>query len=404
MSPPGLPRNGLVALYDPYRDTYGRNVLTSGYQYFDMGIAGLTRSDATGGYWQFLESATDDFHRIVWPTAAVAAGVGFMFSLRVRAVGVTQFMIRVVRGSDPFESAIFNLSTGAVTSCHANLTASITDAGGGEFICTVYVKPTASAVGSIQFGKEVRSTYLGTAGQGFVVGFPQLNLGSTLFPYAAPSGAPGTLQTLTDYSGHSNTGTLGASTDVGADDPSFTGTSLLFGGDDYVVTTVTPAKLDANLPMTMLAVFKVPAFTGATQRVVSFSNVSGLAPAYNGRALLFKSSDNLKLSAHSYASSDIFSSQTVTAGDIIVGAMRYDGSKQSVFVNGVKYDEKDAPSVTLHADSNLRLGRSQDLSGFFTNSDIHLCAVWQQSLSEPEMMRVYLYLKSLMAGRGVTVA
>lgn len=40
---------------------------------------------------------------------------------------------------------------------------------------------------------------------------------------------------LLDYSGHRNHGTLGATDEVGADDPAWTGKSLLFDGvDDYV--------------------------------------------------------------------------------------------------------------------------------------------------------------------------
>ncbi len=34
MANQGLPRNGLVALYDPYRDTYGRNILPAGSENF----------------------------------------------------------------------------------------------------------------------------------------------------------------------------------------------------------------------------------------------------------------------------------------------------------------------------------------------------------------------------------
>ena len=33
----GLPRNGLVALYDPWRDTYGRNILPVGSENFVTG-------------------------------------------------------------------------------------------------------------------------------------------------------------------------------------------------------------------------------------------------------------------------------------------------------------------------------------------------------------------------------
>jgi len=116
---------------------------------------------------------------------------------------------------------------------------------------------------------------------------PQLNLGPTLFPYSAPVGAPGTLQVGTDYSGHGNHLTLGATTGVSTDDPAYTGTAWSFDGGDFLLTPDL-----GNGDITAYTVFKVnETITGLYPGIWARNNVAlDYAASSNGIDFVYRDS------------------------------------------------------------------------------------------------------------------
>ncbi len=69
----------------------------------------------------------------------------------------------------------------------------------------------------------------------------------------------GEAQTLTDYSGHGNHGTLGATDSASTDDPAWTGNSLQFDGVDDIVNI---NGVHTGTEKSAVAVFRRTALTG----------------------------------------------------------------------------------------------------------------------------------------------
>lgn len=227
----GLPRNGLVALYDPYRDTYGRNILPAGSEDF---VTGWTKQ---GG-------ATIT----VTPNQPDPDG------------GNNAYRI-CCEGNGTREDCTVYEAQGVSTAPHSTLVFSVwakTLSGSAIAENTqLEAKPIPSDWSRISLGfPDTAWSYSGfattTVGGTFdiLVYQPQINLG-TLYPYALPQGLP---QSLTDYTGHANNAQLGSTAGADTNDPAYSGQGLTFGTDDY--GKVTSSAFDDMAQFTCITVCK----------------------------------------------------------------------------------------------------------------------------------------------------
>ena len=215
----GLPRNGLIALYDPWRDLYGRNILPVGSENFVTGwfdFLGATctitagQPDPDGGNNAVRIQSSGGAAREKWEITNLipvsnphTAG----FSLKMK----------VLSGNAQFSGALF-YGTSKTTNTWETITYKGTFAYGQE---TLRIG-CASAEDSLDV----------------LVYQPQINLGA-LYPYSPPAGLP---QSLTDYTGHANNAQFGSTAGADTNDPKFNGVALVGDGvDDYAVVPLASA-------------------------------------------------------------------------------------------------------------------------------------------------------------------
>lgn len=199
--PSVLPRNGLVALYDPYRDTYGKNCLPVGM----VDCSAFSKYGVTVSGETMLETATTEEH-VAARFSSVASPTTYGWGVEIKPNGRTRVIMSIGAISDKY--AIFDLTgAGSVINTAYGATASIQALSDGYYRCSVSGVPseanTGLLVGTMPDGATQidEKIFGGDITKGLYVRNPQLNLGSTLFPYATPSGAPDTLQVVRDRSG-----------------------------------------------------------------------------------------------------------------------------------------------------------------------------------------------------------
>jgi hypothetical protein len=396
--PSGLPRNGLVGLYDPYRDTYGRNVLPVGAEDFAFGhgwykgvtyIGSGTAPDVT------ITSLGNGRYRLTAPADGTAT--------------VTMRWLLELKWPVTGSPSVFSI---------------MGKANAGSPKITFY-KPGGTAITPLSFpsteGAMTRNFLStdGTAGTGFAcicaesataaldveVAFPQFNLGSTLFPYSAPSGVPSTLQTGTDYSGNGNHLTLGATTNASTDDPAYTGTAWSFDGGDYL-----KAADSATLDVGQFSVIGVA-------KIAPSANVSALwdkslsTGTTVGCGAIFRTSDPYFV-LYTYDTSLHRTGGTVAnvrddAWHTIGGTMR--SGAQAIYVDGVKV----ASDTLVYAEDSVQnsypivvFAQNSGYGptpGTFSTGSLAFLAIWNRALASSEYLRAYQNIKGLMAQRGITL-
>jgi len=210
------------------------------------------------------------------------------------------------------------------------------------------------------------------------------------------------LQTATDYSGRGNHATYGATTGASTDDPTNTGTAWSFDGGDFLTRTAIPAS---TMPFPSLAiVFKTPA-SWANGALFSTQGLNGsgfgIRGNGNGKLLL-----NVKPSAgNSYYF--IMNSVSANTWHSVVFAH---GPAPMLALDGVVKSSytvaEGSPLVAISEHSSLEIGKGQVgmASVTYCTSEIGLVALYGRTLILAEITRSYLYLKGLMASRGVTLA
>jgi len=407
----GLPRNGLVALYDPYRDTYGRNVVSTGDPWYTA--TGLTvtndQPDSAGGttgqLW--METATTGGHyRFAVAGQTCVAGSKYVFSVDVKPAGRTQVRMYNWHNDATKGYTAYSLEgSGSVLTNYAGNTGhvgTIVALGNGWYRLThTFTADTTADYRFWLMGYSSDINYAGDANKGFYVSMWQKYF-DKLFPYSPPAGAPGTLQTSLDYSGNGNHLTLGATTSASTDDPAFTGTAWSFDGGDFLTRTAIPAS---TMPFPSLAiVFKTPA-SWANGALFSTQGLNGsgfgIRGNGNGKLLL-----NVKPSAgNSYYF--IMNSVSANTWHSVVFAH---GPAPMLALDGVVKSSytvaEGSPLVAISEHSSLEIGKGQVgmASVTYCTSEIGLVALYGRTLILAEITRSYLYLKGLMASRGVTLA
>ena len=205
----GLPKNGLVALYDPYRDTYGRNILPVGSDGFVTRwvspnvTANASAPDADG--WRTIDFTvpSPNYYRLELPS--IQNTIATVGSMEAYIVSGTKVDI----------------------------------ANAGDIAYTLTTTPTKYAFNTTYSGGGAYLGFYFNSGNSTIKArFPQINLGA-LYPYSPPAGLP---QSLTDYTGHANNAQLGSTAGADTNDPKYNGVALVGDGvDDYAVVPLASA-------------------------------------------------------------------------------------------------------------------------------------------------------------------
>lgn len=392
--PSGLPLNGLVGLWDPYRDTYGRNFLPVGSETFTIGSGWFKESGAEsitveGGYPD--PDGGNNAYRITVVTNGVTkilirldsiprpAYVTHSFGMQIKAVSVPEGNpLYVTIGGNKIAGGLVTGDWGFRYCQHMYTTDSITY-GGVELNA---VPPSGQTV--------VFDAY-----------HPQLNLGSTLFPYSAPAGEPGTLQTSLDYSGNGNHMTLGADTNVSTDDPAYTGTAWQFDGGDYM-TAGRPAQLEVAQPWWGFGVYYINQ-SGVYECLVSKASTSNASGGY-GFIVNKTPEDKIRLSIYR---SDTTRIETNTASSVSTGWhwISYGWDEASIIIDA-DLGNTGATEMTTYAPDvthRLTFGAYSFTPLYFFTGSIALAGFYSRFPSLSERTRIALYVKSLMAQRGITL-
>lgn len=246
------------------------------------------------------------------------------------------------------------------------------------------------------------------------LGLPRSGLVLLADPYRDAYGLDATaraaLQTGVDYSGRGNTLTFGATTEASTDDPVNTGTAWSFDGGDYLKA----GDLSAQGKF----------YCG----VFVFTNASAINKSTSGKTLCTLENESDRAGSVGIGSTTaLLTDEIVTVGDPAVGMGRsaYCHASESIaagthllitYWDGVKYAiEIDGVSktVTTYATPRLinmnavYLGVTAVAGPAFSSgltNPLNLSAIYTRVPSASERARMTLYLKGLMARRGVTPA
>lgn len=412
----GLPRSGLVALYDPYRDVYGRNVLPTAMTLWGGNTAVTAgQDDPFGGTTAYLLNDNNPSANVTISTLGQVSTskTTVCASVLLKAGTAAKTLVGMTFYGGTQVGVVATITWGKTPTC-ALVPAGGHSTAGVSFVaepgCEGWYRLTSGPIadnpasGNTQFAITFNPAdwVSGGATTGTVyVCREQLNLGPTLHPYSAPVGGPGTLQTGTDYSGNGNTLTLGATTGASTDDPANTGTAWSFDGGDYcIVPAGVTNALKGATGLTLLVVAKRTVDTAHTGLIghatTNLANRQFVLNAVSTGFYVFKD-------ATTYTASGAYSMPKYSVVSVI-GTWKaseflrvYEGATLKNNVTTGVIDSLNAGSI-----AETRLG-CYTSSNFLTGSE-YLVAIYNRSFSPSEVTRTYAYLKGLMASRGVTLS
>jgi len=203
----------------------------------------------------------------------------------------------------------------------------------------------------------------------------------------------GEAKTLTDYSGAGNHATLGATSEASTDDPAWTGNSLEFTTDDFVVSDVIPG-LNMGGAWTLMMAKKFP--TGNIDgNLLSLGNPASSAYGMQIRSgKIYRSmdwnSDPVDGIFYS-ASSEILA--VCSDGSSITGENLTDGT--TITGSNPLPDKPTRIGIGVYA----RLAMDVKV----VRTSVYGFLAWNRCLSQAERHQAGAYLKRILNGRGVTI-
>lgn len=226
---------------------------------------------------------------------------------------------------------------------------------------------------------------------------PQMNIGSVLASYTAPSGLP---QSILDRSGKGNNAQNGSAATADTNDPIFSGTGVVFGTDDFLKCA--QAVFDDLQRFTVITVFRANSLGGSnsgklfdkTQRNVSYSA---------GNKLFFT---QVRSGSDIWRCDDVIPLLTNVIAGVSYNATTPEAAP-AFFINQNKSANITRPGtgtggLLSDAAVDLHIGNSSAANRFFDGT-IYLQIWYKRILSDQEYLRAYSYLLGLMAQRGVTI-
>lgn len=380
LAPYGIPRSGLVSIIDPWRDTYGRNILPAGSDNFVTGWSTINSETIT---------VTD------YPTTININGVDTaVIAKRIQGTG---------NGSSTYKYK-----------CSANFTTTFNN----HYCTTLYAQVLSSnaqikqayGLGNINLTADMQkiesiadttdaiiqiTTSVSSNKLDILVYQPQVNL-STLYPYAPPSGLP---QSTLDYSGHGNTFQLGSTAGSDTNDPAWSGNGLTFGTDDYCKSS-SPA-FDDMPQFTCITVFKAKTYGGGSNgRIWDKTN----------RSLYLYGLSTYRLFQVRSSASDAWDGTRINTTQNSICGIRYNALTPDIspimYENATKLNVTHIASgtgaISSDASSDLYIGNRSTADRYFDGS-FYIQLWYNRILSDAEYMQAYNGLRRLMSARGVVI-
>lgn len=289
LPPYGIPRNGLVSIIDPWRDTYGRNILPAGSENFQTGwnvVAGETIT------------VTD------YPTTININGVETaIVAKRITGNGIGTSVIKYSSGgmniSNP-HTAIAGmyakkLNT-VVSKTYLNSASAQIITSDWSFIISSETAATATTYLQFVTGNK-------TDALDILVYQPQVNLG-TLYPYAPPAGLP---QSTLDYSGHGNSLVNGSTASADTNDAAFSGVAMVHTTNQYQLSSTI-----STLNMSNFSLLIAGKFAGTSGAITSLA-VPSVTNKYQG--VKYVSSGNLAIISCNGGTESVSSNLAVSTTD-----------------------------------------------------------------------------------------
>jgi hypothetical protein len=172
------------------------NVFTSGWTYQNMTVTGDTAvaPDGTLTADKAILTAVNNYHSL-YQAITYVSGNTYTYSLYAKAGELTQLVLSIDTGFNASgANAIFNLSTGVVTSSSAITTASITAVGNGWYRCAISAPCTGSGA-TLTYIVPTNSggaPELGNAWNGAYIWGIQIEVGTCATSYIATTSAAAT--------------------------------------------------------------------------------------------------------------------------------------------------------------------------------------------------------------------
>jgi len=215
-----------AVIFDPYRDVQGRNIAPVSPYANNLTISGSSYKETTASAVHGLSCAD--------------VSVDTIMCITFIPVGRIRFLL----GTTATSWAIFDTSLVSVVAKGANCpTASIVDNGDGGFTATAVVL-TATAASTLFLTMpdtatdNTARTFVGDIAKGFNIVTRQQNFGSSLAPYSPILGVP---QSLANYGAYGSAISAQNGSAAGADtnDAIFSGLTLIHTTNQYALTTAT---------------------------------------------------------------------------------------------------------------------------------------------------------------------
>ena len=388
----GMPRSGLQMCLDPYKDTYGKNVLPVGSEKFATGwtigdgsVATLTQDQAVA------EWGTTEATRIT-----CTAGNATITTKRFITIG------NGLTGEKHTKSIyIKNVGTNNIIVAGA-ISEGLTTIIPGEQkkVVITYTLPFASAR-QINLRSDVA-----TNGFDIIAWQPQINLGQ-LYPYALPSGLP--TNPLNNYKNEIVQN--GASLGTDSNDVSFTGLSYKMNAstntDNYLLMPK-GGEYDNQATFTCTFVLNATASGGGGYARLFDKAGSTL------QGILAYVDVNGKINLSRYNGAGNYKTWTTTNAIawgttyivIIKASRNLTDSAVEIFVNGVKQTLTTlvvgVPALADDSTQDLLLGNRTSLDRYFLG-DFYSVDWTSKLLTDSEVAGLTKYLKTYWLNKGVTI-
>lgn len=195
-------------------------------------------------------------------------------------------------------------------------------------------------------------------------------------------------QSLIDFSGKGNNAQLGSTAGADTNDPAWSGNGLVFGADDYCITS-----LPITTAATIIAVCKSAVVPSGTQVVLGQTGNDGWFGV--------NATQVLQSQRYGGAGSTTYGVNITPNAYNCFGTM-VGTNLRNIFVGGSKNIDASVSSAGII--KPITFDRLCALGGsFIYNGTIAFFALYNRVLSDAEYLRAYNLIKRLMATRGITL-
>jgi len=250
-------------------------------------------------------------------------------------------------------------------------------------------------------GTGVRLWQVGDSGSGL----PHNGLVGLWDPYRDAYGlseaARLALQTGTDYSGMGNHLTFGESASASTDDPVNTGMAWQFDGGGFM-TAGRPAQLEVAQPWWGFGVYYIA--TGTYAALVGKHNAHYSSPSAAGFFVRINPNKTCVLFAFSGSGTitDVSTASPLSAGWHWI-SYGWDGTSLIIDVDQGNTGVVEMSTYTPDVANKLTFGRYAHVEDWYFAGSIALAGFYSRFPSISEQERIKLYVRSLMAERGITL-